>query len=95
MKAKPMKVSSILKSKGGDVHTIRPQETIKTVIKKFEEKNIGALVVSDNYVEVQGMISERDIILAIAKHGREVSTMTVADVMQKGTTCSPEADYRG
>ncbi len=87
-----MKVSSVLKSKGSDVHTIRPQETIQSVIKIFSEKGIGALVVSDNYVEVQGMISERDIILGLAKHGTDFLTMTVADVMQNGNVCAPDDD---
>ncbi len=74
-----MKVSSVLKSKGGDVHTIRPEEIIQTVLRVFKEKNIGALVVSDNYVETQGMISERDIILGLAEHGGEFLTKTVAE----------------
>jgi len=87
-----MKVSSVLKSKGGDVHTIRPEETIQKVLKVFKEKNIGALVVSDNYVETQGMISERDIILGLAEHGGDFLTKTVAEVMQKGAVCSPD-DY--
>ena len=87
-----MKVSSVLKSKGSDVHTVRPQETIQSVIDKFKEKGIGALVVSDNYVEVQGMISERDIILALAEHGRDISTMTVADVMENSIVCAPDDD---
>ena len=87
-----MKVSSVLKSKGGDVHTIRPEETIQTVLRVFKEKNIGALVVSDNYVEVQGMISERDIILGFAEHGADFLTKTVAEVMQKAAVCSPDDD---
>ncbi len=87
-----MKVSSVLKSKGSDVHTIRPEETIEKVFRIFKEKNIGALVVSDNYVEVQGMISERDIILALAEHGGDISTMTVADVMENSIVCAPDDD---
>lgn len=87
-----MKVSSVLKSKGGDVHTIRPEEIIQTVLRTFKEKNIGALVVSDNYVEVQGMISERDIILGFAEHGADFLTKTVVEVMQKAAVCSPDDD---
>lgn len=87
-----MKVSSVLKSKGGDVHTIRPQETIQTVLGAFKEKNIGALVVSDNHVEVQGMISERGIILGLAEHGGDILTMTVAEVMRKAAVCAPNDD---
>ena len=87
-----MKVSSVLKSKGGDVHTIRPEETIEKVFRTFKEKNIGALVVSDNYVEVQGMISERDIILGFAELGADILTKSVAEVMQKAAVCSPDDD---
>ncbi len=87
-----MKVSSVLLSKGSDVHTVLPQESIRSVIKTFKEKGIGALVVSDNYVEVQGMISERDIILGFAEHGGNLLTMTVADVMRNGNVCSPDDD---
>ncbi len=87
-----MKVSSVLKSKGSDVHTIRPEETIQTVLRAFKEKNIGALVASDNYVEVQGMISERDIILGFAEYGADFLTKTVAEVMQKAAVCSPDDD---
>ncbi len=87
-----MKVSSVLKSKGSDVHTVRPQEAIHSVIKTFKQKGIGALVVSDNYVEVQGMISERDIILGFAEHNGNLLTMTVADVMQNGKVCRPDDD---
>ena len=65
-----MKVSSVLKSKGSDVHTVRPKDPIQRVINEFKDKGIGALVVSDNYVEIQCMISERNIILGLAKHGK-------------------------
>lgn len=89
-----MKVRSVLKSKGSDVHTIRPHETIQSVIEIFKEKNIGALVVSDNYVKVQGMISERDVILGLAEHGDRLFAKTVADVMQNGNVCSPDDDLK-
>ena len=87
-----MKVSSVLKSKGSKVHTVQPQETIQSVIKKFKEKGIGALVVSNNRVAVQGIISERDIILGLAEHGHELLVMTVADVMQFVNVCTPDDD---
>jgi CBS domain-containing protein len=58
----------------------------------LRKKGIGALVVSDNYVEVQGMISERGITLGLAEHGVRLLTMTVADVMQKGIIRTPDDD---
>lgn len=87
-----MKVSSVLKSKGSHVHTVGPHETVQFVIEKFREKGIGALVVSDNHVAVQGIISERDIILDLAEHGGKVLTMTVAQVMKNGNVCAPDDD---
>ncbi len=85
-----MKVSSVLKSKGSDVHTIRPEEPIQTVLRAFKEKNIGSLVVFDNYF--RGMITERDIILGLAEYGGDLLAKTVAEVMQKGAVCSPDDD---
>ena len=87
-----MKVSSVLESKGSDVHTIRPQDTMQTVLGAFKEKGIGALVVSENYVEIKGMITERDIILGLAEQGGDFLAKTVAEVMQKGAVCSPDDD---
>ncbi len=85
-----MKVSSVFESKESDVHTVRPKDPIQRVINEFKDKGIGALVVSDNYIEIQGMISERNIILGLAKHGTDLLTMTVADVMQNCVVCAPD-----
>ncbi len=87
-----MKVNSVLRSKGSDVQTVRPEEPIQTVIRKFKDKGIGALVVSNNYAEIQGMISERDIVLGLAEHGVDFLSMTVAEVMQNGAVCAPDDD---
>lgn len=83
-----MKVNSVLISKGSDVHTVHPLETIQSVIKIFKEKGIGALVVSDNYV--RGIVSEREIILGLAEHGGDFLNKTVAEAMQKTAVCSPD-----
>ena len=87
-----MKVSSVLKSKGSNVHTVGLNESVQSVIDKFKEKGIGALVVSDIHATVQGIISERDITFGLAEHGGKILTMTVADVMQNGNVCTPEDD---
>lgn len=89
-----MKVRSVLRHKGSNVHTIHPQETIQSAIDTFKEKSIGALVVSKNHVDVQGMISERDIIRGLAEYGSRLLTMKVADVMQNGNLCAPDDDLK-
>ena len=93
-KAKPMKVRNVLRHKGSDVHTIRPKETVRSAIRTFQEKGIGALIVSDNYVEVKGVITERDIVLGLAEHGADLVDMTVAEVMRPGDVCAPDDDLK-
>lgn len=89
-----MKVRSVLRHKGSDVHTIRPEEPVRSAIRTFKKKGIGALVVSDNYVEVKGMISERDVVLGFAERGADLLAMTVAKVMRPGDVCAPDDDLK-
>ncbi|MFQ5763509.1 MAG: CBS domain-containing protein [Rhodospirillales bacterium] len=85
-----MKVSSVLEAKGSDVRTVHPKESIQTVIDIFKDDGIGALVVSDNYVEIQGIIAERDVILGLAIHGPDLLAMSVVDIMRKSVVCAPD-----
>ena len=58
-------------------------------------KGIGALVISEDGVAVEGIISERDILRGLAEHGAGVLAMTVTDVMTKEVvTCDPGDNVR-
>jgi CBS domain-containing protein len=57
-----MKVADVLASKGVQVITIQPQQTIKEAIDLMEAHNIGGLVVINPTGEIQGIITERDLI---------------------------------
>ena len=86
-----MKVDSILKSKGHDVQTIRPGRTVAAAVEKMERANIGALVVSEDGLRVDGILSERDIVRRLAQQGASTTRMTVGELMtHKVTTCTPE-----
>ncbi|MEM7442781.1 MAG: CBS domain-containing protein [Pseudomonadota bacterium] len=81
-----MSVESILRTKGTGVITIRSDETLGEVAKVLAEKKIGAVVVSEDGVKVSGIISERDIVRAVAENGAQaldqpVSSMMTADVI--------------
>jgi CBS domain-containing protein len=56
-----MRISDILRSKGAAVVTIRPEDTIRALIAKLAEHNVGALVVSADGRSVVGIVSERDV----------------------------------
>ncbi|MGH7332632.1 MAG: CBS domain-containing protein [Candidatus Rokuibacteriota bacterium] len=76
-----MKVSSILKGKGRTVVTVRPDASLASAIRELTEKGIGALVVSEDDRSVRGLISERDIVQALARFGPLRLDLRVSDVM--------------
>ena len=64
-----MTVARILAEKGRSVVTVEPQRTLDEAIHLLAEKRIGAVVVSDADGAVRGILSERDIMRALAKLG--------------------------
>jgi len=64
-----MTVKTILSLKGGDVATIAPSANLAIAAKVLAERRIGALVVMDAPDRVAGMLSERDIVRALAERG--------------------------
>ena len=76
-----MHVSEILKNKGSDVVTMGPNDTVLEIARLLSTKHIGAIVIRDVRSAVIGIISERDIIHAIAVHGEQALAMTARDVM--------------
>jgi CBS domain-containing protein len=86
-----MKVDSILKSKGREVQTIRPNRTISAAVERMERANIGALVVSEDGSKVDGILSERDVVWSLAQRGASTTRMTVGELMtHKVTTCTAD-----
>ncbi len=77
-----MKVSSILATKGTNVITIRPEQTVKEAVALLVERNIGALVVVNEAGQPVGIISERDIIRAAARR-EDVFSQPVGQVMTR------------
>ena len=84
-----MTVKSILSSKGRDVTTIDPAALLETAIALLAQRRIGALVVLGPERRVIGIVSERDVVRALAEQGPSVLTAPIAQVMtRKVSTCS-------
>ena len=62
-----MTIASLLSKKGVKVVTIGPQDTIRQALGRLAEHNIGALVVVDGQGGLVGIVSERDIVRALAR----------------------------
>jgi CBS domain-containing protein len=76
-----MNVQSILGAKGSDVATIGRQASLAEAANLLRERGIGALVVSEDGRKIDGIISERDVVRALAAHGAGALSRTVASVM--------------
>ena len=87
-----MTIQAILNSKGNQVETVLPTETLATVVDRLRAKKIGALVVSTDGSTVSGIISERDIIRALSERGTEALDRQVHDVMTRHVVTA-EAGY--
>ena len=62
-----MNIASILAKKGGSVVTTRPEQTIRQTLALLASHNIGAVVVVDDGMRPLGILSERDIVCALAR----------------------------
>ncbi|MEE8248345.1 MAG: CBS domain-containing protein [Alphaproteobacteria bacterium] len=90
-----MKVATILKAKGDKVVTVHPDATIATVIQSMKLEGVGAVIVSADAVTLEGLISERDIVLGLGQHGGEVLAMLARELMNRSAaTCTPESDIK-
>jgi CBS domain-containing protein len=86
-----MKIADILTAKGGTVHSVRPWSTVAQVVDRLGELHIGALLVLDERGAMKGIVSERDIVRALGRHGSELLTMPVTAVLTSEVrTCSPQ-----
>jgi CBS domain-containing protein len=84
-----MTVSIILAAKGRDVVSVEPNATLSSAVALLAEKRIGALVVLGVDRRIVGILSERDIVRALAEHGTDTLGAPVSQVMtRKVSTCT-------
>jgi CBS domain-containing protein len=84
-----MTVKAILDSKGDNVVTIEPTASLTAAVKVLADKRIGALVIFGADRRVVGIVSERDIVRALAERGERALDEPVGQVMtRKVVTCT-------
>jgi CBS domain-containing protein len=87
-----MKVSDILRVKGGTLFTVSPGSQLGEAVAAMSERDIGSLVVMDRG-EVTGMLTFREVIQAIVKNGGTIGDTIVSSVMDDHPlTCTPETE---
>ena len=57
-----MHIGHVLAQKGGHVHTVRPEQTVREALAQLAARNVGALVVVDAAGRPVGIISMHDLL---------------------------------
>jgi len=85
-----MHVSEIMKEKNCNVITVRPNANLERAIEMLVSNKIGAVPVREPDGDVIGLLTERDIMHGIARHGTDVLEQRVDELMTKKVYhCAP------
>jgi CBS domain-containing protein len=87
-----MTVAAILAGKGRDVLTTTAEKTVAEAVQILAERRIGALVVVEGGGRIAGIISERDIVRAIAATAGEALKQPIASIMTRNVVTCGEAE---
>jgi CBS domain-containing protein len=84
-----MRVSDVLKANRQTLATCSPEESIVSICARLSALNVGAFPVCDAQGRLVGIISERDIVRAVAQDGARVADRRVRDLMTREVaTCA-------
>lgn len=88
-----MLVQQILKAKGDSpVVTVKPGTLVSDAARILAERRIGGLVVSRDGIEVDGILSERDIVRSLAVRGAGCLAEKIDDMMTRNPVCGSRND---
>jgi CBS domain-containing protein len=90
-----MTVKAIMCQKGSDVVTIQPTVALASAVKTLAEHRIGAVVITGADKQVVGILSERDIVRAIAERGPKALDEAVGQVMTRIVITCTESETVG
>ena len=76
-----MYVKTILDEKGRNVVTGGPQLTVRQAAVYLHENHIGAIVILDRNDRIAGIVTERDIVAAVARNGAECLDKPISSIM--------------
>lgn len=84
-----MTVKMILERKGYDVFSAAPETTLGDAVAALAKHKIGAIVIVDDKKAIKGILSERDVVRAIAADGADVLWRPISEIMTiKVSVCS-------
>lgn len=86
-----MRIADVLRNKGTAVVTIHPDATVTELLAGLTEHNIGAMVVVGTGGP-EGVVSERDVVRHLHRHGASVLARPVSSIMSELVTTCTKSD---
>jgi len=86
-----VRISKLLSTKGSSVATVSPEMTVSDAVAELRAHGVGALVVSTDGQQIEGILSERDVVRALTDRAGALLGDPVSTIMSLTvTTCSPD-----
>ena len=88
-----MRISDLLRRKGNLVVSVKPGQSVTELLNLLAEHGVGALIVSSDGKQLEGIVSERDVVRKLQRFGPELLDAPVRDIMTAHVhTCPPDTD---
>ncbi|MBE2998565.1 CBS domain-containing protein [Nocardiopsis sp. HNM0947] len=85
-----MLIAAILRTKGTEVVSVAPETTVADLLTALTRHGIGAVAVARDEALI-GIVSERDVVRGLERHGADLLAAPVADIMTADVhTCTPD-----
>ncbi len=81
-----MTVATILRTKGNTIISVRRETPLMELVETIASRRIGAVLVLDEAGDLAGIVSERDVVKALAAKGAELHKVNAGDVMTANVT---------
>ena len=84
-----MRIYELLRNKGFDVITVRPATTVAETLALLKKYNLGAVVVSNDGMQISGILTERDVVRQLVDGTDFLDSPVSAVMTSEVLTCRP------
>lgn len=81
-----MTIAAVIREKGRNVVSVAPEASIMEIAAIISSRRIGAVMVLADHGGLAGIVSERDVVKALAKQGAKAIELTASDLMTRKVT---------
>ena len=81
-----MTIATVLRQKGNTIVSVQPATPLTELVSTIAARRIGAVLVLDEDHNLAGIVSERDVVKALANNGPGIHSMKAGDIMTRNVT---------